>query len=158
MDVTRGTKALDTLIAGLEATPGKLAALVSRLDDATLDAAPEGEWPIRVIVAHLRDDEFMVMRLRFERMVVEDHPTLTPFDEKVWAASGWLGHEHMDDMLADFKIQRDASLRIIRRVSGDDWQRTGLQPEYGAFDVHWWLEHWLGHDETHLAQIEALLP
>ena len=48
-------------------------------------------------------------------------------------------------------------MMILRRLEGDDWKRTGLQPEYGAFDIHWWVELCLEHDETHVAQISSAL-
>ncbi len=154
---SRGTQEIPSLIEGLAATLDRLEALVRGAADNALDAAPEGEWSARTVLAHLRDDEFMVMRLRLERMTVEDHPTLTPFDEKAWAASRWQGRDTVDELLADFRLQREVTMMILRRLEDDDWRRTGLQPEFGDFDVHWWVEHWLEHDETHLAQISAVL-
>ncbi len=154
---SRGSQEIPPLLGGLAATPDRLQAAARDADDGALDAAPDGDWSARTVLAHLRDDEFMVMRLRLERMIVEDHPTLTPFDEKAWAASRWRGRDTVDDLLADFRLQRDVTMMSLRRLEDDDWRRTGLQPEYGAFDVHWWVEHWLGHDETHLAQIGSAL-
>ena len=148
---------IPSLLEGLAATPDILEALTLDADEAMLDAAPEGEWSVRTVLAHLRDDEFMVMRLRLERMLAEEHPTLTPFDEKAWAASRWQGRDEVEELLADFRLQRQASLMILRRLGNDDWQRTGLQPEYGVFDLHWWVEHWLEHDELHIAQIAEAL-
>ncbi len=120
-------------------------------------ADAEGGWSARTVLAHLRDDEFMVMRSRLVRMTVEDHPTLAPFDEKAWAASRWKGRDTVDELLADFRLQREVTMMGLRRLESDDWLRTGLQPEYGAFDVHWWVEHWLEHDENHIAQISSAL-
>ena len=154
---SRGSRDIPSLLEGLAATPDRLQAAVRDADDGALDAAPAGDWSARTVLAHFRDDEFMVMRLRLERMTVEDHPTLTPFDEKAWAASRWRGRDTVDELLADFRLQREVTMMILRRLEDDDWRRTGLQPEYGAFDVHWWVEHWLEHDETHVAQITAAL-
>lgn len=153
----RGSRDIPSLLSGLAATPDRLEALVAGVGDDALDAAPPGEWSARTVLAHLRDDEFMVSRLRLERMIVEERPTLTPFDEQAWAASHWKGRDAADQLLADFRLQRQASLMILHHLGDDAWRRTGFQPEYGEFDVHWWLEQWLGHDETHLAQIEAAL-
>ena len=154
---SRGTQEIPSLLEGLAATPDRLEALVRNAGDDALDIAQEGEWSARTVMAHLRDDEFMVGRLRLERITVEDHPTLAPFDEKAWAASRWRGGDTVDELLADFRLQREASMMVLRRLEGDDWLRKGLQPEYGAFDVHWWVENWLEHDETHIAQITAAL-
>ena len=157
MTTLTGTRDPAALIDGLAATPDRLDALLRETDDAALDAAPPGEWPARTVLAHLRDDEFMVGRLRLERMAVEDAPALAPFDEKAWVASRWTGRDSLPELLADFRAQRDASLHILRRLNPGDWRRTGAQPEYGTFDIHYWVENWLDHDETHLAQIAAAL-
>ncbi len=154
---SRGSQEIPSLLEGLAATPDYLQAAVRDADDDALDAAPTGDWSARTVLAHLRDDEFMVMRLRLERMTVEDHPTLTPFDEKASAASRWQGRDTVDELLADFRLQRDVNIMSLRRLEDDDWRRTGLQPEYGALDVHWWVEHLLEHDETHIAQIGSAL-
>lgn len=146
-----------TLIDGLASTPGRLEALLREADDAALDAAPAGEWSARTALAHLRDDEFMVMRLRLERMAVEDEPALVPFDEKAWADNRWTGRDALPELLADFRAQREATLHILRRLQPGDWRRTGTQPEYGRFNIHYWVENTLDHDETHLAQIAAAL-
>jgi hypothetical protein len=156
-DVTRGSHDLSTLVETLASTPDLLEAAVRGTEQAALDSAPEGEWSVRTILAHLRDDEFMVMRVRLARMTVEEHPTLTPFDEKAWAASRWTGRDGAEELLADFRLQREASMMVVRRLEDDDWKRTGLQPEIGVFDAHWWLEHWVHHDEIHLAQIKKTL-
>ena len=97
------------------------------------------------------------MRLRLERMLVEDHPSLAPFDEQAWEADRWRGRERLDDLLDDFDLQRAASIAILRRVEGDVWQRSGMQAEYGTLTVRTWLDHWLEHDRMHLAQIEGSL-
>lgn len=157
MVFTRGSRDIPAMLEGLVTTPDRLESLTAGVDDAALDAAPDGEWSARVVLAHLRDDEYMLMRPRMVRIVVEAHPTLVPFDERAWAASRWKGRDALPQLLEDFRMQREASMMMLRRLEGDDWQRTGLQPEYGVFDAHWWLEHWLDHDENHLAQIESVL-
>ena len=154
---SRGSRDISSLLEGLAATPDRLEAVTRNADDDALDAAQQGQWSARTVLAHLRDDEFMVTRPRLERMTVEEHPTLAPFDESAWAAARWRGRDTLQELLADFRLQREASMMILRRLEGDDWLRDGLQPEYGAFDVHWWVEHWLEHDETHIAQLSAVL-
>ncbi len=62
----------DHLIDTLEATPRILAELVAASGDAAFDQAWPGEWSPRTVLAHLRDDEFLVTRLRLERMLAEE--------------------------------------------------------------------------------------
>jgi hypothetical protein len=157
MTTLRGAADPSSLIVGLARTPDRLASLVGDASDTALDAAQTGEWSARTVVAHLRDDEFMVGRLRVVRILVEDHPALTPFDERAWAESKWNAGDPVPDLLADFRAQREATLMILRRLQDSDWRRTGFQPEIGEFDLNWFVEDWLEHDENHLAQIAAAL-
>jgi len=157
MPTLSGTRNTSDLLTEFTAIPGRLAEGIASASDDSLDSAPEGEWPARTVLAHLRDDEFMVMRLRLERMLVEHEPDLAPFDEKVWAASRYTDRDSRDELLSDFQTHREASVAILKTLNTGDWRRIGLQPEYGSFDIHWWLEHWLDHDNTHLAQITSTL-
>ena len=145
----------DHLIATLEATPRILAELVSTSDDADFDTSSPGEWSPRTVLAHLRDDEFLVMRLRLERMLGEQRPALVPFDETSWELNRWTGRDALDDLIADFTEQRAASLQILRRLDIEQWQRPGYQPEIGELTIANWIQHWVEHDQTHISQIRA---
>jgi DinB superfamily len=145
-------------LAILETTTPELTELTATLDDAALDyrMAPD-EWSIREILAHLVDDEIYVMRLRVERMVKEDMPHLAPHDEKRWYATRNTTRDTLDQLLADFKLQREASLAMLHMLREEDWARSGIQPEYGTFTAEEWLDHWAEHDTVHLDQIRASL-
>ena len=43
-----------------------------------------GKWGIRQIVCHVADSE-LVMAQRFRRVIAEENPTLTAFDQEAWA-------------------------------------------------------------------------
>ena len=145
------------LIRSLAETPETLAAMLEAASGSALDKAEPGEWTARVVAAHLRDDEFMVMRLRLERMLVEEAPSLVPFDKGAWAKTRWSGRDDVDDLLADLRMQRAASLHILARLSDEQWLHLGTQPEIGTFDIAWWVEHWAEHDADHLNQIAISL-
>ncbi len=146
------------LVTVLEQTGPTLQRLTAGLSDDALDFHPgQDEWSIREILAHLVDDEMYVMRLRLERIVKEDRPDLVPHDEKKWYSSRNTTRDRLDELLADFRLQRAASLGIIKMLREEDWARQGYQPEYGLFTAEGWLEHWGAHDTLHLRQIEGNL-
>lgn len=155
--ILQATLPPDVLVEGLARTPSRLATLVDGVAEGALDTAPAGEWNTRTVLAHIRDDEFLVMRLRLARMLAEEHPTLTPFDEGAWAAARWLDREGRTELLADIAQQREASVAILGRLPAEAWRRPGTQPEIGTFTLGWWVEHWLEHDVNHLQQIATLL-
>ncbi|MEX2080589.1 MAG: DinB family protein [Dehalococcoidia bacterium] len=147
------TEAIDRLAA----TPKAIAQLVAEATDAELDSADGHDWSARTIIAHLRDDDSLVFRSRLERMLAEDHPQLVPFDEGAWAASRNRSRDRKEEILGDFALQRQAAINRLRSMSEADWARKGTQPEYGTWTVAGFVEHWLGHDETHIAQLEGAL-
>lgn len=152
-DILRGTRPVEDLVNRYAASPARLAGAVSGASDAVLDrvSAP-GEWSARTVLAHLRDDEFMVTRTRMERILVEDHPSLVPFDEQAWAERRNRADDACDAIVEGFRVQRAATIAILRLVREEDWARLGTQPEIGTFDLRWWVEHCLEHDEVHIAQ------
>lgn len=153
MNASRGD-----LISTLEATHPALARLTSGLGAAELDyRSAADEWSIREILAHLVDDEMYVMRTRMELIIKEDEPYLTPHDEKPWAVTRNTSRDALEELLADFEVQRAASLGILRMLRESDWARTGVQPEYGTFTAEMWLGRWVDHDTMHLRQIEETL-
>lgn len=154
----RGTLPVNELVERLGRSLARLAEAVRGASDADLDREPApDEWPARTVLAHLRDDEFMVMRPRIERILVEHEPVLAPFDEQQWAATRWRGAEGLEALLEGFRVQRAATSAILERVTEAEWRRLGSQPEIGVFDLHWWVEHTLEHDEIHIAQVAAAL-
>jgi hypothetical protein len=148
----------EQLIHSLEQTYSNLVQLTSALDDGALDFHPStDQWSIREILAHLVDDEMFVMRTRLERIAKEEHPHLAPHDEKKWYATRNTSRDALAELLADFNLQRAASLGIMRMLRDTDWARQGYQPEYGHFTAEQWLTHWVAHDTTHIQQIQSNL-
>ncbi len=145
------------MLKALHETPPIVAHLVAERDDRELDQARAGGWSARVIMAHLRDDEAMVMRMRLVRMLTEDNPLLPDFDENAWAANRNTGRDQKETLLGDFTLQRQASLNILRRLDEAHWGRQGRHEVNGAITVQSWVEHWVEHDREHITQLERAL-
>jgi hypothetical protein len=148
---------MEELLKELAATPRTLAHLVVEASDELLDAAPAGEWSARTVLAHLRDDEYLVLRMRCERMLSEDGPVFPDFDEKAWAESRSRARDRKEELLGDFALQRQASLNMLANLRPGDGLRPGRHAEYGEFTVGSWVQHWAEHDRAHVAQIERML-
>lgn len=156
--VLRGTVPINELVARYAESPARLAEVVAGASDADLDRAPAaGEWSARTVLAHLRDDEFMVTRARMARMLVEDVPALAPFDERAWAERRNRADDAADALVEGFRVQRAATVAMLRLIREEEWARLGTQPEIGTFDLRWWVEHCLEHDEIHIAQAARAL-
>jgi hypothetical protein len=145
-------------IEKLEQTHAILTDLTVGLNNTVLDYLPApDEWSIRDILAHYVDDEKFVMRTRLERIMKEENPTLPSHNEKQWYSNRNKSRDQLVELLADFAIQRAASLNIIYALSESDWLRTANHPEYGQFTAEAWLEIWLQHDLVHIEQIKTHL-
>ena len=59
------------LIGELSMTPDRVATITRGVLNDELDRAAGDEWSSRTILAHLRELEFMVMRIGLERMISE---------------------------------------------------------------------------------------
>ncbi len=152
------TRARNNLIWRLEQTYPTLVQLTETLNDSALDFRPSPDaWSVREILAHLVDDEVYVMRTRVERVIKEDHPELAPHDEKKWYKARNTTRDTLSELLADFELQRRASLGLLNMLRDSDWAREGYQPEYGHLSAEGWLARWVDHDTIHLQQIESNL-
>lgn len=144
----------DTPLAELSATPRRMAGLVSQAGEAGLDHASPGEWSLRVIVAHVLDDEIFDFRLRLERMLSEERPSFGGFP---WATGQERGSDPIGELLRDFALQRQASLNLLAGLRAADLSRTARTPGGKTLTVSGLVEAWVEHDREHIAQGEALI-
>lgn len=147
---------MEALIAELAATPSRLAHLVAELDDTALDAAEPGQWSPRIILAHLRDDEFLCMRTSLERILAEDRPELRFIEGEDWAPRRNRTRDRKEWLLADFALQRQASLGILRMLEPRDLARVGTR-EGQEVSIERLVRAWVRHTSEHLAELERLI-
>lgn len=144
---------MDELIQQLAATPSALAHLVAEASDERLDTASAGEWSARTILAHFRDDEFLCMRAAMTRMLAEENPALHFMDGADWEPGRNRSRDRKEWLLADFALQRQASLGIMRMLRPEDLARTGTR-DGQEFTLERLLAAWVRHDREHVAQLE----
>lgn len=133
------------------------------LEDAVAAISPplrtrperEGKWSVAHVVQHLADAE-VAMGWRLRMMLAHERPTLTPWDQDLWAGRLRYDAIPVGEALADFAAARAANLRMIARMAPADLERTGLHAEWGEVSVRYMLEMEAGHDLLHLRQIERI--
>lgn len=148
---------MDELIARLAATPRTLAHLVAEAPEERLDMAFAGGWSPRTILAHLRDEEYLGMRVALERMLAEDNPVLRFPAADAWEPARNRGRDRKEWLLGDFALQRQASIAILRSLRPGDWERRGQAPTGREFAVSGLVRYWAAHDAEHIAGLEAAL-
>jgi hypothetical protein len=142
-------------IERLRKFPADFEALVRPLTDAQLDKCIPGEWTIRQIVHHVPDSHMNAV-FRFKRPLTEDNPPLNTYDQDAIA------------VFADYQMPIDASLQILHglhqrfvalleALTDEQWQRTGVHPEWGQVTFEEIVRRYAEHGEIHIDQIKRTL-
>lgn len=142
-------------IARIAGCPPVLRSAVAGLTDEQLDTPyREGGWTVRQVVHHLADSHANAY-LRFRWVVSEDHTTLKPYDQDVWAS------------FDDSKMPLEPSLCMLdglherwtgflRTLPDEAWARKGFHPENGDVTLEDLLTTYSDHGENHIRQITDL--
>jgi hypothetical protein len=143
-------------IADIAALPGQIRDAVAGLTDAQLDTPyRDGGWTVRQLVHHVADSHINGF-VRVKLALTEDHPTIKPYDENLWAR------------LPDARLPIDVSLSLIeavharwavvyRGMSPADFGRTFFHPESGiTFTLDRHVQDYSWHGRHHVAHITGL--
>jgi len=124
------------------------------ITDEELDRAPsDGGWTARQIAHHLADSEAMAYT-RIRRLIADDDPQIAGYDEPAWAER--LHYERpIGEALAVMRAVRAASLALLEALTPEEWDRTGVHTESGAYSVDRWLEIYASHPHEHADQIRS---
>ncbi len=141
---------LDRFRGGYAAVEEALAGIT----DEELDRpGADGGWSARQVAHHLADSE-AVAYVRLRRLIAEDEPTITGYDEPEYARR--LHYERpVDASLAVLRGVRLASLELLESLTPAEWERGGTHSESGRYNVDRWLGIYAGHSHDHAAQIRA---
>ncbi|MTB52248.1 YfiT family bacillithiol transferase [Lewinella sp. W8] len=139
--------------------PDKLSPLVNALEEgALLDNTyrPDG-WTARQVIHHLVDSHTNAY-VRHKRVLTEDHPTLTPYDETRWAE---LTDVEVVPVRVSLDILRGLHLRwatLLATCTDAQWERTALHPGSGwTYRLDTLAAHYDWHGRHHIGHLEIIL-
>jgi hypothetical protein len=140
----------------LAGTPDLLQRTVDGLSPAQ-DGTPEtsGKWSVRQVVQHLADSE-LVASFRFRMILAHDAPALPGYDQDLWAERLRYQSSDVATALHDFRVLRNANLRLLRRATPEDLLRVMRHSERGDEALGQLLAMHAGHDLVHVAQIRRI--
>lgn len=144
-------------IDAIRSLPGKVRAAVAGLDDAQLDTSyREGGWTVRQVVHHLADSHMNAF-VRMRLILTEDHPTLKPYDQDLWAAIEEARTLPLDPSLAILDGLHARWASMLDAIEDDaTWGRTAYHPENGEVSLASMLPSYADHGRNHVAQITGL--
>ncbi len=142
-------------IARIAATPGRLRAAVSALDEPALERTyREGGWTIRQVAHHLPDSHLNAF-VRFRLALTEDAPLIKPYDEAAWAELVDSRTAPVDVSLRLLEALHERWVILLGGMGDDDFARTFRHPEQAEpRSLDWLLALYAWHGDHHVAQIE----
>ena len=114
-----------------------------------------GKWSVVEILQHLADSE-LVWGYRLRKVLAEDRPELTGFDQDLWARRLKYALFSRERSLATFRILREGHLALLAGASETDLDRIGVHSERGEESVRHTMKLYAGHDLVHRNQIERV--
>lgn len=137
--------------------------VATRLRQATAGLTPEevgrpeapDKWSLRQLIAHLADAE-IVTGYRYRMILAQDNPVITGYDADLWAERLRYADSDVGEDLKRFEVLRQANLRLLRALSGAEWERIGQHETRGSESVARLFRLVAAHDLVHMRQAERI--
>ena len=98
------------------------------------------------LLSHLRESEHQVYACQLPRLLVEDTPTQTVFDDQAWMSSHYRPDEPASAIVEQLVKLRRHELGWLRKLAPAGWSRLARHPWWGLHTLQWYVEMQL--DET----------
>jgi uncharacterized damage-inducible protein DinB len=131
--------------------------LLEGVPDEELKRQPApGKWTVGQIVAHLAEDE-LTSSWRYRQMIERPGVRLAGFDQELWAQLGGYADWNAGEAFEMYRLMREANVRMLARLTAEEWQAHGVHEERGQMTVASLARHMTAHDRNHLDQIRRIL-
>jgi uncharacterized damage-inducible protein DinB len=144
-------------IGALASLPAEIASAVAGLDPAGLERSyREGGWTVRQLVHHVADSHLNAY-CRHRLAVLENRPTIRPYDERAWAELEDARRAPVAVSLTLLAALHDRWTTFLAALPAAAFEREFLHPEWP--DAPWTLgasvHHYAWHGRHHTAHILA---
>ena len=144
-------------LADLKFLPNGVENAISNLDEAQLQTPyREGGWTVHKLVHHIADSH-MHAYMRFKFGLLEEAPTIKPYNENDWVQTADVAHLPVNISITLLFALHARWHEFLKHLSDEDWQRTVYHPEHQKSMTLWFL---LGlyswHGRHHIAHITEL--
>ena len=144
-------------LAMLSDAPRMIAGLIAGISELALRLRPlPRKWSVTEIITHVAEDE-LVTSWRYRQMIENSGCALAAFDQERWARLGDYATWNPWVALQMFRLLREANVRMLKRLTSEEWERSGIHAERGRITVRDLAQHIAGHDINHIEQIRSIL-
>lgn len=138
-------------------TSTALAQLIDGVSENKLYQRPDpAKWSAGEVLAHFADSE-IVISWRYRQMIEHNGCPLSPYNQDLWNTLGDYRSRPPSDSLQVFRMLRENNLRMLDRLTPEQWERYGMHAERGRLTVRELVQLIAGHDLNHLDQIRKVL-
>lgn len=117
----------------------------------------EGGWTISQVVHHVADSH-MNAYIRTKMAVTEDHPTIKPYKEELWAQLPDMSHCSPDVSLQLITAMHRRWVSLLENLNESDFSRTYYHPENKReYTVNELLCLYDWHSRHHLAHMKLVM-
>ncbi len=144
------------LLSALESVVNELARLAFELPSHSWDQpfSPDGRSP-HYVLYQLRAWEAHFYTIQLRRMLAEENIMLPLFDDSAWMAPHYNPAESPGEIINEIWALRQQELGWLRKLSPQEWSRTGRHPWWGAHTLQWWVEQQLEYSRQVVKQLAA---
>jgi hypothetical protein len=140
----------------LEATPEILRGLMCELSDEDARWKPAADrFSVAEVLAHLSHSEGHCYRLRVDRFLNEELPTLESDDAQMYLEL--YRDADPEDAFDHFEEQRESNVEFLRGLPAAAAARQAMHPEAGQITLGQMLHEWALHDLGHIRQVAELV-
>jgi len=130
---------------------------IAGVDDALLSRRPDGaNWSAREVICHVRDIEESFMA-RLQIIMLMNEPKFLPVEPDRWAEERQYQRNDAMEALQAFRARRDESLKFLRGLKVEQWERGGIHATRGHMSIKDFVGLMAWHDDNHLDQLKRAL-
>lgn len=150
-------QSLKAWISSIRSVPLLLDHCIENLDEAQLNTPYKpGGWTVIQVIHHIADSH-MNAYIRLKKALTEDRPTISPYDEKLWAELPDVTDVPINVSITLVHALHRRWTAVLDQMKDEDWTREYYHPASQEYMPLWQMTnqyHW--HGKHHAEQIRSL--
>jgi hypothetical protein len=142
------------ILEEIDASAEELRRTVEAIPAALLDQRPQPEeWSVIEILVHVRNVVMLVYGMRIRQLLFQDEPVFANYEEEHHLLSASKNQMSAAEILEMIETDHQQTVRLLKALPEQEWQRQGYHPEFGAMSVEFLARRFIQHAADHTQQI-----